>query len=261
MSVAQIRPVVTEAHQAQFTQDGYFILERVIPDEIVEMLRAELTAGIARIEAEMDAQGTDSIGINHRGKRYFIANSLPVAPRLGEFVFSDLTAEICRATLGEEAWLFLEQYVVKLAEVGTTFAWHQDSGYLKSILPEYTTPYLSLWCALDDMTEENGTIYVLPYSRAGTNEVIDHVQEQGSNDLVGYFGDDPGDPVIVPAGSIAVFSSTLLHRSGFNRTDKPRRSYLVQYSPELVPVAEGSVPAGQSRPFLKGGVRVDDPQP
>jgi hypothetical protein len=37
----------------------------------------------------------------------------------------------------------------------------------------------------------------------------EHVRDKQSNDLVGYFGDDPGDPVIVPAGSIACFSSTL----------------------------------------------------
>ena len=41
--------------------------------------------------------------------------------------------------------------------------------------------------------------------------------------MVGYFGDDPGDPVIVPAGSIACFSSTLFSRSGINATDRMRR--------------------------------------
>src|SRR5437879_415527 len=51
-----------------------------------------------------------------------------------------------------------------------------------------------------DMSEENGTISVLPFSRAGTREVTDHVKDPVLNDLVGYFGDDPGDPVIVPAG-------------------------------------------------------------
>jgi hypothetical protein len=49
------------------------------------------------------------------------------------------------------------------------------------------------------------------------------VRDQESNDLVGYFGDDPGDPLIVPAGSIACFSTTLINRSSANTTDRMRR--------------------------------------
>jgi len=90
-------------------------------------------------------------------------------------------------------------------------------------------PYLTCWVALDDMTEANGTVYLLPYSRAGSRDVVKHVRDEKSNDLVGYFGDDPGDPVLVPAGSIACFSSTLLHRSGINATDRMRRVYVAHH--------------------------------
>jgi ectoine hydroxylase-related dioxygenase (phytanoyl-CoA dioxygenase family) len=31
---------------------------------------------------------------------------------------------------------------------------------------------LTCWIALDDVTEANGTVYLLPYSRAGTRDVI-----------------------------------------------------------------------------------------
>ena len=37
-----------------------------------------------------------------------------------------------------------------------------------------------------------------------------------TNDRIGYEGDEKGEAVIVPAGSIAVFSSLVLHRSGAN---------------------------------------------
>ena len=74
-----------------------------------------------------------------------------------------------RATLGETDYLFNEQYVVKAAEKGLKFGWHQDSGFVG-----YThRPYLSCWCAIDDVTVENGTVYLLPYSRAGTRELVE----------------------------------------------------------------------------------------
>ena len=132
------------------------------------------------------------------------------------------------------------------------FGWHQDSGYVGH--PH--RPYLTTWCALDDVSEENGTVYVLPYSRAGTREVCKHTREEGSNDLIGYHGDDPGVPIVAPAGSIAVFSSCTFHRSGANHSDRVRRVYLPQYSADIILDKEGKKPQGQCIPFLKNGERI-----
>jgi len=240
---------ITDEQRRQFQDEGYFVLERCIPDEHLRMLREELQGFIEGIDADMDREGTEVQGLNHKGKRYFVALRHKERPRIAEFLFSDLMKDVCRATIGEPAWLFWEQYVVKAADVGMKFEWHQDSGYLEKQLPGYTKPYLTCWCALDDVDETNGTIYVLPYSRAGTKGIVEHVLQEGTNDLVGYQGDDPGEPIIIPAGSIAVFSTTVLHRSGANKTDRPRRSYIAQYSAEPI-VHPGGALAGFADPLI-----------
>jgi ectoine hydroxylase-related dioxygenase (phytanoyl-CoA dioxygenase family) len=240
---------ITPEQQRQYREQGYFILERVIPEAHLETLRRELDGAIADVHRKMDEQKTDVLGINHRNKRYFVTLFRETG-KLREFLFSDYMEQIVRATIGDTAWLFCEQYVVKAAEIGMQFSWHQDSGYVR--LPH--KPYVSCWCALDDMTESNGTIYVLPYSRAGTTTRIEHVKDEKTNDLVGYHGDDPGEPVIVPAGSIAVFSSTCFHRSGVNTSSKQRRVYLAQYSPEAI-LRDGK-PIILAEPFLANGKRV-----
>ena len=241
--------VVTEDHIAQYQQRGFFVLNAVMPQQHIEMLRLECSRYIGMIEAEMDAQGKDIIGINHRNKRYFISNRYKESALIAEFLFSDLMADICRATLGPNAYLFHEQYVVKAAEKGMKFGWHQDSGYVG-----YDhKPYLSCWCTLDDVTIENGTVYMLPYERAGTRDWVRHAQEAGTNDLIGYHGDDPGEAVIVPAGSVACFSSTCFHRSGTNTTDKMRRVYLPQYSAEPIVRPESGALHAFAEPFLKDG--------
>ncbi len=247
-------PVVdlTEAQLDQYREEGYFVLESVIPTDHLQMLRDECDRFIELMDAEMDRAGSDIMGISHRGKRYFISRRYEESPRLHEFLFGELTAAICRAVLGETAYLFWEQYVVKCAEVGMEFSWHQDSGYLG-----YDhTPYMSCWCPLDDVSEDNGTVYVLPYSRAGTRERLEHEVQEGTNDKVGYFGDDPGVAVVAPAGSIAVFSSVTFHRSGANTTDSMRRVYLAQYSAEPIMSADGSALSGFAAPVLRGGERV-----
>lgn len=245
---------ITEEQKRQYREEGYFILEKVIPDEHLEMLRDECQYAIDRIDADMDRQGVDVLGINHRNSRYFANDCYLYRPILGQFIFGDLMADVCRATLGESAYLFNDQYVVKYAEKGMHFSWHQDSGYVG--YPH--EPYLSCWCALDDVSEENGTVYVLPYSRAGSRDLVEHKKDPKINDLVGYFGDDPGIPVIVPAGSMAVFSSYTFHRSGPNQTDRIRRVYLPQYTATPLKRPDGRF-HHQAVPFLYESRRVHQP--
>ncbi len=157
--------------------------------------------------------------------------------------------EIARTALGDTVYLFNEQYVVKAAERGMSFSWHQDSGFI-----DYPhRPYLTCWIALDDVSAANGTVFLLPYARAGTRDVVAHARDEESNDRIGYAGDDPGDPVVVPAGSIACFSSTVFHRSGANATEHTRRVYVAQYSSEPVLSEDGSRPRHLAEPLLVDG--------
>ena len=241
--------MISDAQKQQFCDEGYFVLERVVPEEHLQIMRDACDHLIDLMHQEMDRQGTDHIHISHRGKRYHIAKKYDQAPRLAEFVFSDLTAEICKATIGDTAYLFYDQYVVKAAEQGIAFSWHQDSGYLGFS----HRPYVTCWFAVDDMTIENGTAWILPYSSVGIRTLVEHVRDPATGDWSGYFGDEPGLPVVVPAGSAAVFSSLAFHRSGPNQTDKMRRAYVTQYSPEVINLPDGSGPKHLAVPFLKNG--------
>jgi hypothetical protein len=62
--------------------------------------------------------------------------------------------------------------------------------------------------------------------------------------------------VIVPAWSIACFSSTLFHRSGPNTTDRMRRVYVAQYSAEPILSEDGSQLRVLAEPLLVHGKRV-----
>lgn len=243
---------ITEEQKNQYHREGYFLLEKVIPDEQLEKLRAECDHHVNEQNAEMDRLGVDEVHLSRRNSRYFVFLPYKNRPQLAEFIFSDLMAEICRATIGGEAMLFWEQFVIKGTDKkGAAFGWHQDSGYV-----DHTHKYyVNAWIPLDDVNEENGTIYILPYSEAGTRDKVEHKVLPGSNDRIGYFGDHPGVPMNCPAGSIAVFSSTAFHRSGANNTSRMRRIYSIQFSPETVYEADGSL-KGLAEPFLQNGRRV-----
>jgi hypothetical protein len=222
-----------EAQRDRFVRDGFAVFESALSGEALDLLRAECDAFVAREDARMDALGVDTIGISHRGKRYFANECQREQPSLRRVLFSETMADICRATLGDTAYFFFDQFVVKGPEGGLPFSWHQDSGYVVGNGgPPDHAPYLTCWCPLDDATAENGTIRVI--SGSHRNGIVPHQRLPGSNDLAGAPAEEEGMMLEVAAGSIVAFSSLLLHATGANRSNRPRRVYLAQYTSEAM---------------------------
>jgi ectoine hydroxylase-related dioxygenase (phytanoyl-CoA dioxygenase family) len=243
---------VTEQNSKQFREEGYFVLESIICDQDLSGLQVECQKYLDLQVESMERVGAETLGVSHKHKRYSLHCRHEESPCLEQFLFGDLLMDIVSPVLGPDAYLFLELFVMKWPRTGLPFAWHQDSGYL---LGNPHKPFVSLWCALDDMTEENGALYVLPYSRAESRGVVEHKKDRLVNDLVGYNGSDPGIALPVPSGSIIVLSSTTFHRSGANVTDQPRRAFLASYSPEPITDRNGRL-WNQAVPFFKAGIRV-----
>lgn len=222
-----------EQQARDFVEQGYAVFPGALAGEALALLRDECDAFVAREDARMDELGVDTIGISHRGKRYFANECQRVVPALRGVLFSETMAELCRATLGDTAYFFFDQYVVKGPEGGLPFSWHQDSGYVVGNGgPPDHAPYVTCWCPLDDATIENGTVRLMPGSHR--NGILPHDRQPGSNDLVGAPAETEGVVVEAKAGDIVAFSSLLLHATGANRTDRPRRVYLAQYTPEAM---------------------------
>ena len=69
--------LITAAHREQYRREGYFIAEKLISDEHLQILRDACDHLIEAMHREMDARGVDHIHISHRGKRYH--NSIHVS--------------------------------------------------------------------------------------------------------------------------------------------------------------------------------------
>jgi ectoine hydroxylase-related dioxygenase (phytanoyl-CoA dioxygenase family) len=130
--------------------------------------------------------------------------------------------------LGPDVRLYWEQSVAKPPAARTELPWHQDNGYT----PLDPEEYLTCWLALDDVDEDNGCLRVIPRSHLdGTRP---HHDDRGGNPYfrVGFDGEvDAGVAVPVPRGSVLVFSSLLLHRSGPNPSGRDRRAWIIQFCP------------------------------
>lgn len=267
--------LIREQDKEQFREEGYFLLPEAIPQARLAELRAVCDHYIAEFDdSEPLPEGEDepmhggelatrvtpdgrrflANALTEKNARYFLQQRHNENTMLRDFISSPLMVEVCLATLGEEAYFHFEGFVVKYptGAGSADFSWHQDSSYV----PKHELASLTLWCALDPVDEENGTIYVLPFSRAGTRELAPH-ETLPDTGKVGYFGDDPGIPAILPAGGIAVFSSLTFHRSGPNKSKAARRALVVQYSAEPILTEDGTKPWHAADPFLKYGRRVE----
>jgi len=165
---------------------------------------------------------------------------------VADLLFSPQLRTLVETLLGGPAWLYNEQYIVKPPSCdGAKFQWHRDSDSCKPGVEQ--RPYLSMWCALDDVHEDNGTLFIQPYPQTSpppahsgllTEDLI-HRTAGAAYPHVSQLTANDGRPVIVPAGAVVVMSDRVLHCSGGNMSGKPRRAWMPQFS--LGPVYHHSV--------------------
>lgn len=245
------RRLLTPDQLEAFARDGYVVLERALSAEWLTALRAEADHALSWHEGELAAQKTVD-RLNYVGEHYFIPGRSRERTALAGYLRSDLMVECARALVGSEAYLFIELFVLKLAQNRVPFGWHQDHGYVDAYGYGHYAPNLSLWTALDDVTAENGALEVLPFTERRFDTVPPHRQDEHGN-FVADFGVASGTMLPVPAGSVVVMSGLLPHRSGLNTSDTVRRAYLCQFSPRPV-VDDRGREIQMAVPLLRDGV-------
>jgi len=216
-------PTITEEQHQLFQEQGYVLLDDVFRREEMDELAGHIEGFVERHEKALREQGGTE-GISRAGEIAFTAFLAEQDENIRAFVKRPEFVAIATQMLGLDIDLYWNQSVFKGPDGTKEFPWHQDDGYT----PVDPSPYLTLWLAVNDATEENGCISVLP--GAHKNGLVPH--EPSPIGLVCYSSDAPdqGVRVPVPAGSIAAFTSLTFHKSGPNHTDGWRKAYVIQYS-------------------------------
>lgn len=132
---------------------------------------------------------------------------------------------ITRQLIGEDVSIFRAMFMNKPAQRGTYLPYHQDAGSQWGLSQD---PYVTIWTALDDATIENGCVQVIPGShKLGLLSERGHTitPEQEAQ----YCRDEDSVFLEAKAGEVFLLHNLLLHRSGINRTDCPRRAFSVVY--------------------------------
>ncbi len=246
---------LSQAQADLYNEKGYFVMEDVIPADVLERVVSEIDPFEAQTEAFLRTCKDGKLFIARSNEITFTTHLVTKSDTLRNFVSSELFRDIVADVIGPDVRLYWDQAVYKKPGTADPFPWHQDNGYT------YIEPqqYLTCWVALTDATPENGCPEVAPGLHCeGTlgHELTDLGFRCLSDEHEGL-------PAPARAGSIVVFSSLTPHRTGPNRSDGIRKAYIVQFAPDgarlVVQNAQGELShsptaaEGRQFPVLVGG--------
>ena len=146
-------------------------------------------------------------------------------PVFDRFSRNKKIAQLASALSLTNPLLLQSMYIFKQPRIGGEVSCHQDSTFI------YTEPtnILGLWFALEDVTLENGCLWVLPgeHKRGLKSR---WVRTENSGMEFSIFSTEPWPedemvPLEVAKGSLILLHGLLPHRSLENRSDKSRHAY------------------------------------
>jgi len=105
---------------------------------------------------------------------------------------------------------------------------HSDDAFYTLPRPRPSVSVSTMW-AIDDFTEANGATEVIAGSHRWTDEQLRNLYDRDDSDELAPHHQAQLRPLIMPAGSCAVFAGTLVHRGGANRSSAVRRAISNQY--------------------------------
>jgi hypothetical protein len=152
--------------------------------------------------------------------------------------------EITEAVYGPDVSIYRAMFMNKPAKRGTLLPYHQDAGRQWQLTRD---PVMTVWTALDDATAEKGCMQVIPGShKLGLLSEWGHTitPEQEAS----YAREEDSVYLEAKAGEAILLNNLMLHRSGVNAKEEPRRAFSVCY----MDASTRSIRDGRSFPKIFG---------
>lgn len=150
-------------HIEFFNRNGYLAGIRILEDDQIEALRADL----AELMEPGQAENPQFYEYHHNesaeeGKTLFHAlGAWRVSKSFHDLLFNPAFTTPAAQILGGKVRFWHDQLFVKPAKDGGVVAWHQDYSYWTRTKP---MAHLTCWIGLDDSTRENGCVHYVPGS-------------------------------------------------------------------------------------------------
>lgn len=211
-----------------YRKNGYLAVADVLTQAELEELRhvtdefVEASRAVTQTDATFDLEPTHTPGAPSVRR---IKHPLTKHPVYAKYARHKRILDIVECLIGPNLRFHNNKLNMKNAGDGSPVEWHQDWAFY----PHTNDDLLEVGIALDDMTEANGALMVIPGSHRGPT--LDHHQDGLFVGAVTEpaFRPDGAKPIEVKAGGITLHHVRMLHGSLPNRSEKPRRMLFVGF--------------------------------
>lgn len=221
---------LTSDEQQLYDEQGFVLIPEVFSAEELE----EIDQEIDRILPEADAKG------NRSGWIYKVAGKSDLA---GRFAEDERLLGLIETIVHPGIAIHSSKLVTKLPQSDDICHWHQDEAfYLDADNPDTVSKTrMSVWVPLQDATEQNGCLWIVPgshrwglesYTIANYGTCTKRIDREA-------YANEHAVAVPVKAGSAVLFSAWTWHHSKNNQTDTVRRAFIVSYQEATVPRGSG----------------------
>ena len=212
-----MRPTLKDPELERLLErDGYVAFPMLSPEEVAELKASFGELGAAPGDSHLACHSS----FHSYDKPYKLSVDAAIrsviAPHL-ESVFDRQRSLPCN-------------FIVKWPSAMSGFGLHQDL----SLVDEREFRSVELWMALDDTTEQNGQLWMVPGSHAWLPGNVRGINgfDFAFREVARRVIDQHAIPVPVPAGHVVVFNHATLHFSLPNRTEVPRMVAITDLIPE-----------------------------
>lgn len=255
-----------------FNENGYLPNVKLLDEKQIDTIKAEIEqlADVKHPGHHLFYEFHSNESTDPSTILFHALGAWRITPGLHDVLWNPRFLVAASQLLGNEPVRFWhDQLFCKPPRKGGVVAWHQDYSYWTRTKP---IAHLTCWCGLDDSTVENGCLQYVPGSHRWG--LLDKPALAGDMmEIVHYLSREQRkefNPVHVEtkAGEAIFHHSLTLHGSGENKSDKPRRAFVLNVFKDGVisdsdeallsgvpPVHKGEKMNGQFFPLLFEGLK------
>lgn len=231
-----------------FRENGYLKGIRVLSDEQVEVLRAELELLMnpAHEGRQLFHEYHSNESTDPERVLFHALGAWRVTPGFHDLLWNPAFLVPASQLLGGPVRFWHDQLFCKPARHGGVVAWHQDYSYWTRTTP---LAHLTCWIGLDDSTRKNGCLHYVPGSHTWPDlprPILAGGLEESRRSLPEEL-QEKFQPVAVEMkkGEASFHHARTMHGSGANDTPRPRRATVIN-------VFLDGVMSNANEPLLEG---------
>jgi ectoine hydroxylase-related dioxygenase (phytanoyl-CoA dioxygenase family) len=252
---------LTEQQKDAFWRDGYLMAPGAVTAVELAALRRDFNAWVEESRAN-----TQNYGAMIDGRPRFdlepghsaaqpalrrVNSPVEVSPVFHDVMADSRMTDFVADLIGPNVKFHHSKINSKLPGAATKVKWHQDFPFTPHTNDDLVTALL----LLDDMTEENGALEVLPGSHRGDLHTLWH-----DGVFTGSIAETVADEMqsrsalcLGQAGTVCLMHTRLAHGSKPNLSKLPRTLFICVYSAEdAVPLVPNPVPSQHEGQVVRG---------